>query len=218
MNGKPSDLGLRARTGVLIVLGILGTIAAGPWTFSFFALALWLIGSREAHALIVQAGERERIGITSVLLSGLWAISMAGLWAIGWGNGAYTLWLPMGWFVLIWLNDTGAYLVGRKLGRHPLAPRISPKKTWEGWFGGLLGSVMAALLLRLWMPIEAPWVLLAVVASVFGPLGDLAESALKRRAGAKDSGTILPGHGGVLDRFDSHIFAAPIAAILLHFF
>jgi len=113
--------------------------------------------------------------------------------------------------VLIWVGDTVAYYVGRAFGRLPLAPMISPKKTWEGAAGNLLGSLLVAWPFAEWVGVE--WYDLAAVAAmanVAGQIGDLVESAYKRGAGVKDSGALLPGHGGVLDRIDSLIFAAPV--------
>lgn len=115
-------------------------------------------------------------------------------------------------FLVTWANDTGAYLVGAPLGRTPLAPRISPKKTWEGVIGGTVASVAAAFACRAWFlesltAVDA--LVIGVVISVTAPLGDLCESLLKRSAGIKDSGSIVPGHGGILDRVDSLIFTAP---------
>jgi phosphatidate cytidylyltransferase len=115
--------------------------------------------------------------------------------------------------VLVWANDTGAYFTGLTLGKKPLAPRVSPKKSWEGLWGGMALSVSVSLVLaRYWVYeltlLHAGVIALGVVA--FGTLGDLFESMLKRDAGIKDSGTMLPGHGGLLDRFDSLIFAVPI--------
>ncbi len=109
-------------------------------------------------------------------------------------------------------SDTGAYFTGRALGKHPFAPRVSPKKTWEGAIGGLFFSVLACQLWRGVMPelsaVDAT--VLGLGAGFLGQLGDLSESLIKRSAGVKDSGRILPGHGGVLDRFDAVAFAAPI--------
>jgi phosphatidate cytidylyltransferase len=123
----------------------------------------------------------------------------------------------MGWFALMWTNDSGAYIAGRSFGKHKLAPQISPGKTWEGWAGGLLFTVALGWFLQGSMGLE--WgLMLAAVVSLLGPLGDLAESFLKRKAGIKDSGHVLPGHGGVLDRFDSHLFSAPVAAVFLLIF
>ena len=123
-------------------------------------------------------------------------------------------------FVLIWLNDTGAYLVGSTIGRHRLFPRISPGKSWEGFLGGLVIVCGAALLLANFFP-ELTWyhrVALATVIVGFGTWGDLVESLIKRTCGAKDSGTILPGHGGILDRFDSVMLATPAALLYLEVF
>ncbi len=123
-------------------------------------------------------------------------------------------------FVLIWLNDTGAYLVGSAIGRHRLFPRISPGKSWEGFWGGLIIVWIAALLLAPFFP-ELAWyhrVTLATVIVTFGTWGDLVESLIKRTCSAKDSGNLLPGHGGILDRFDSVMLATPAALLYLEVF
>jgi phosphatidate cytidylyltransferase len=125
-------------------------------------------------------------------------------------------------FGVIWAGDAGAYFVGRSVGRHRLFPHISPNKTLEGSLGGFAGSMLLAWALgRWWRTSDLRIVLLlAGLAAVAGQAGDLAESALKRSADLKDSGALLPGHGGLLDRIDSLIFAAPVvwlAAVVLHF-
>ena len=128
--------------------------------------------------------------------------------------------LIMGVFLLIWVNDSFAYLVGRSLGRTKLYPSISPKKTVEGTLGGLIFAMAAAFVMGHYEPlISAPqWMILAYVIVVMGTLGDLLESKLKRMAGVKDSGAILPGHGGMLDRLDSLVFAAPFTYLTLTIF
>jgi phosphatidate cytidylyltransferase len=114
--------------------------------------------------------------------------------------------------VLIWVGDTSAYFIGKGLGRVPMAPVLSPKKTWEGAAANLLGSLVVGLLAARWLPLPALSVLtLVLLANVAGQAGDLLESAYKRSASVKDSGQLLPGHGGMLDRIDSLALAAPIA-------
>ena len=117
-------------------------------------------------------------------------------------------------FALIWVNDTFAYLGGRLLGKHKLWEALSPKKTWEGFLSGLAVSVLAALFFPHLFPGIFPavfWPVVAVVVSVFSTFGDLLESKIKRQAGVKDSGTLIPGHGGILDRVDSFMMAWPAA-------
>lgn len=112
-----------------------------------------------------------------------------------------------------WAGDTAAYYIGRRFGKHPLAPVISPNKSWEGAIGSVVGSLVFGLLyLGSLMPQIPLWQVaaMAVIGNVAGQFGDLAESAMKRGAGVKDSGTLLPGHGGVLDRVDSTLFALPV--------
>ncbi len=118
--------------------------------------------------------------------------------------------------VLIWAADTGAYFAGKNFGRHKLAPGISPGKTWEGWAGGALLALATGWAFGQFVPdISLTHRLVAAgVVAVFGPLGDLAESMLKRSAGVKDSGTFLPGHGGLLDRFDAFLLVLPVLVLL----
>lgn len=125
-------------------------------------------------------------------------------------------------FFCIWANDTGAYLIGSKFGKRRLFQSISPKKSWEGFFGGLLFSVVMSLIVKLMgvLPSEMSIFNVAVLGcliSAFATLGDLFESALKRNMGVKDSGNIIPGHGGILDRIDSALFALPAVVLYLYF-
>jgi len=124
-------------------------------------------------------------------------------------------------FLVLMGADTGAYYVGRAIGKHKLAPKVSPGKTWEGVAGGLLAALTLATAAHFWFFKELPlkWALpLAAVMTVLGILGDLTESALKRGAGAKDAANILPGHGGALDRLDSLLFNAPLIYYFAHFY
>ena len=121
-------------------------------------------------------------------------------------------------FIFIWVNDTGAYLVGSRWGKRRLAPSISPKKSVEGSIGGLLLVLLSAVVLRLLLFPELSWLrilLIAAVVAIFGTIGDLFESSLKRQAGVKDSGKLIPGHGGILDRIDSLLLAVPAVYLLL---
>jgi len=114
--------------------------------------------------------------------------------------------------VVTWASDSAAYYAGTLWGKHPLMPSISPKKTYEGLLGGLMGAIAAAVLAQIWFASELSWtdaVVLGILLTLTGLAGDLFESAIKRRAGVKDSGGILPGHGGMLDRIDSLLFTAP---------
>jgi phosphatidate cytidylyltransferase len=126
----------------------------------------------------------------------------------------------IGFFLLIWANDTGAYLAGITMGRHKLFERISPKKTWEGFFGGILTAAAVAWLLSGWLGVlsTSAWVIVALIIAIAGTYGDLVESMLKRSLGIKDSGSVMPGHGGFLDRFDSAILSFPLVYLFISLF
>ena len=137
----------------------------------------------------------------------------------------YTYLIPLCVFVFLWINDTGAYLCGSLLGKHKLFPRISPGKSWEGSIGG--GILVMGIAVLIWYLTEQysvnelnlnafEWAGLGLTVVIFGTWGDLIESLLKRTLGIKDSGTILPGHGGMLDRFDSSLLAIPAAVVYLY--
>lgn len=119
-------------------------------------------------------------------------------------------------FVLIWSSDTFAYLTGKFFGKHKMAPKISPKKTWEGFAGGVVLTLVLGFFVEQYFPeLRGNWMIVGLLVSIFAPLGDLVESQLKRSFAVKDSGNIIPGHGGVLDRLDSFIICAPV--IYLYF-
>lgn len=121
--------------------------------------------------------------------------------------------------ILLWVNDTGAYLVGITAGKHPLFKRISPKKSWEGFFGGLVFTILASLVMPSFFGItgKGGWLLVAIAIVAGGTFGDLVESMIKRKANVKDSGNLIPGHGGFLDRFDSILFAWPLMFMIISF-
>lgn len=133
------------------------------------------------------------------------------------GGSTYSFILPLSIFIFIWSNDTGAFCCGCTLGRHKLWERISPKKTWEGFIGGCVVAMIAAYVISIYFEelTMLQWIGMAIVVVVSGTLGDLIESCMKREMGIKDSGNILPGHGGMLDRFDSTLLAAPSVLIYL---
>jgi phosphatidate cytidylyltransferase len=157
-----------------------------------------------------------------------WALSLAGGLYFGWllAHFVYLRRLPAGlaWILaallVTWACDSGAYFVGRAVGRHKLCPRLSPGKTWEGIAGGLLGALAAGALVG-WLGMRflggvglVPGLMLGLVVSVVSPFGDLVISMMKREVGAKDSGTLIPGHGGILDRTDSLLFVVTAAYYL----
>jgi phosphatidate cytidylyltransferase len=126
--------------------------------------------------------------------------------------------LPLSIFIFNWVNDTGAYCTGMLFGKHRLFERISPKKSWEGSIGGAVFSIIAAIILAHFFTFLSTgiWIGLGLTVVVFGTWGDLTESLMKRTLGIKDSGNILPGHGGMLDRFDSTLMAVPAAVVYLY--
>lgn len=141
------------------------------------------------------------------------------------GGITYYYWFALSVFIFLWSSDSGAYLFGSWLGKHRLFPRISPNKSWEGSIGGGLVALAASQVIATFIPFadnltpmasRVMWAGLAILVVVFGTWGDLVESLLKRKLGIKDSGHILPGHGGMLDRFDSSLLAIPAAVIYLY--
>lgn len=145
------------------------------------------------------------------------AVPFCFFYGIAFTGGEYSSTYPLGFLILLWASDTGAYLFGISLGKHKLFERHSPKKTWEGFAGGMIVSLLAAVILSMYFH-ELPlyhWLTISAIIVVAGTLGDLSESMLKRSLSAKDSGSLLPGHGGLLDRFDGLLLAAPLVFVYL---
>ena len=216
--------------------------AALLWIAAIWRIAA-PIGLRHSWGIYALIGAAYVLILAATLLEELW--SKAANPVANWGNVlisqtmiavpfcslcalmALDKWILLALFVLMWVNDSGAYCVGtltakRAEGNHKMFPRVSPKKSWEGLFGGMAFAIGAAYILHRygWFDSiaanawgEAIIILFALIATGFGTLGDLMESLLKRTIGVKDSGKFLPGHGGVLDRFDSILLAAPIIAV-----
>lgn len=146
------------------------------------------------------------------------ALPFALVFEIGFALSSYVPIFMLAVLIIIWVNDTFAYLTGMCFGKHRLFERISPKKSWEGFIGGCIAAVMASIFFSFFYQSFLnifEWIGFALVVVVFGTWGDLFESLIKRKLGVKDSGNMIPGHGGILDRFDSTIFAIPAIAIYL---
>lgn len=136
------------------------------------------------------------------------------------GTMVFSPGIVVGFLLLLWANDTAAYLAGVTFGKHRLMERISPKKSWEGFLGGLIVTLLAAWFLSGWFGAvnTMGWIIISVIISIAGTYGDLIESMLKRSMGVKDSGSVMPGHGGFLDRFDSAIISFPLVFLFISLF
>jgi len=176
-----------------------------PLVYTFFIYELYSASQKPFHNIATSMLGIVYIGLPFTLLE--W-IAL---------DDGYQPNIVCGLMILNWINDTAAYLIGSKKGKTLLLPRISPKKTWEGTIGGANFTLITTVGLTILMPQlrAVDWVVLAVIVIVFGTLGDLVESMLKRSLQTKDSGNLLPGHGGLLDRFDSFIFIMPFATLYL---
>lgn len=235
--GAFSQGGYRPRIPLGIALALLLIVAVALQATAVLDLVMPLVTFAVIASLVFELTRHsERNALAS------WALTLAGAFYLGWllshfillrmlstplRSNVFTLIglsLDSGaaWIYLIlaitWIQDTAAYFVGKYIGRHKLAPVLSPKKTWEGAIGGLLGSVAAAIgfAVIFGLPISAPQALfLGLIGGIVGPLGDLAESMIKRQVGIKDAGNLIPGHGGILDRADSLLFTGPVLYYLI---
>lgn len=219
---RPAGFLILVGTVSFVVGRALNGFESGPWILSLLVLA-----SMAYHLVAYECG-RDKAGSD-------FGVTLAGALYLGW-IGAYLVslrYLPEGmwWFLLalpaVWCADAGAYIVGSRFGRHKLSRRLSPKKSWEGYLGGTLfatlgGGLLAAFYQALAGPASAVTpargALLGFVVALLSLLGDLGESMFKRQAGVKDSGNLLPGHGGVFDRIDSWLWAGVIGYYLVAWF
>ncbi len=202
--------------GVVVLLSVpLLAIIPGFFVVSFVLPAVILL------ATILQKKTALTAGFTALAALLYISIPMACLITLRGGAGSFHFAIPLALILMIWMNDTMAYIVGSFIGRTPFSP-ISPKKTWEGTAGGALLTIAGAAVWGYFSPLKqynmADWMVLALCAAVAGTAGDLLESKLKRMAGIKDSGNIMPGHGGALDRFDSLLVTLPFAFCYAAFF
>jgi len=181
-------------------------------TIDFLILAISLFTAFKSVVLLFDIGTSKIDSFSKyIYLIGYIVFPVILITKLPYVTGIFTPSIIISIFVLIWINDTMAYVVGKSIGKNKLFERISPKKTIEGFIGGVVFSILFSILIAYYF-IQQPilyWVIIAAIVGVFGTLGDLVESKLKRLANVKDSGKIMPGHGGILDRLDSIIFVGP---------
>lgn len=217
---------------VLIGIGELRNLALGPWLpLELLFFAPFLLGRPDLRLSAGLGFGVFLLGIVWMVLAlcrkvavprftGWFVLPLSMLWLMHYGQVAGGAWnlhtiliLPI---VPLWVGDSAAIFAGRAFGKHLMAPTISPKKTWEGGFANFLGCVLGAWAVGVWCGVGVPQALVCgALMGILGQVGDLFESALKRQAGRKDSGALLPGHGGILDRIDSLIFSAPAVVFVL---
>jgi len=213
--------------GSAVVLPLVGVVAlilarqAWGFTHSDWILALIVLLAMGFQVVAQQCGSQTSASDFGMVLSSVLYLGWLGAYFISLRS------LPDGqWWVLVvlpavWAADAGAYIIGRRFGRRPLCSRVSPKKTWEGYLGGVAAAVLLTPLLAALWHLRAPAVTplhglqIGLVMAVLTPLGDLGESMLKRQFGVKDSGKLLPGHGGIMDRVDSWIWAVTLGYYLV---
>jgi len=200
---------LIAGSGLLLIIAVYASLR-------FHVSPLWLL----LPAVLLTTGYSLPGHRLAGSLTLFWlAMPLASYLALGWFPEAtrFQPLLPLSVIALVWINDIFAYLTGSLLGKHPMTPRLSPGKTWEGFAGGAVFNLFAGWILYRITGTFAPatWILSAFIISLLGLAGDLFESGQKRKREVKDTGSLLPGHGGILDRFDSLLFVAPAILLLL---
>ncbi|MBO74194.1 MAG: hypothetical protein CMD33_02860 [Flavobacteriales bacterium] len=201
-----SETLIRTLSGAVFGVLLIGLVYCGPWTNALFWAMVSIIAVREFKTGSKKASLTKVWGFAAFLA--LWMCMIIGL---PWQNsGAYEPSVLLSFVFTIWAADSGAYFVGKPFGKHKLLPSVSPGKSWEGLIGGAACAALVAYLL--WGSVLL-WV--GPLLAVLGTAGDLLESAWKRRNGLKDSGTIIPGHGGVMDRFDGFALTVPVYFVLL---
>ncbi|MCP4310937.1 MAG: phosphatidate cytidylyltransferase [Bacteroidetes bacterium] len=199
---------LLAASGALLIFGVYALFMLGMNPLWFILPAILWIAGYLLH------GDRN----TGFLVLFWIALPLSSFIAIGWlPDGAWDSLLPVAVIALVWINDTFAYVTGSLFGKHPMTPRLSPGKTWEGFVGGLLFTMLSGWIFYHFTGLQtsATWISAGAAVGLFGLAGDLFESHLKRKNNAKDAGGLLPGHGGILDRFDSLLFVAPALFLLI---
>jgi CDP-diglyceride synthetase len=186
---------VRALSGAVFVVVVMAAIGWSPWSNAVLWILVAFLGMREGWRAQSKGGWKVALAVLP---------AAAAMVSWGWMDEPYDAW-PVWVFVwMIWANDTGAYVVGKPFGKHKLWPSVSPGKSWEGFVGGLVASAFVAGAVFGW-----EWSVMGALIGALSTAGDLTESAWKRRLGLKDSGQLMPGHGGALDRFDGFLFAAP---------
>jgi len=209
-----------------ILLGTVFYSSIVLWEFGVIGINLLLINLLILPLLLIVELMRKSatpfLNVAAGLLGLGWIFFplalLSGFFNLGNGPGWLHSGALLGFFLILWIYDSGAYIFGSMFGRHRILERISPKKSWEGFFGGSAAGLLTAYLISAsFIEFSAiQWMLIALIIIVFGTFGDLVESMLKRSTGVKDSGSILPGHGGILDRFDAVFLAAPPVYILIY--
>jgi len=216
---------LKANRPLGLAIGLLFFAIACLYSIGLVSITgFWLVAPLVSSVFIAELYRKHEFPFQNIAITlfGVFyiAIPLSLLTLIGFPERStmgYHPHLIMGFFFLLWASDTGAYLTGITIGKHPMFPRISPKKSWEGFTGGLVLTLLVAIIISKYF-VELPrmdWVVIAIIICIFGVWGDLIESMLKRSLQIKDSGNILPGHGGILDRFDSVLFSAPLVFVYL---
>ena len=214
--GRPLSLSLVASVVVAGLLPLIEEIPQAHLTAAGLIAALVIVSLFDALFFeldVQQVPQRVGLAVLGAAWPGLLLAALVRLRKLPHGAG----WILMA-LTVTWANDTGGYFAGRFLGKHKLFPRVSPKKTWEGFAGGMAASIGGAVVVQALFIPELSWwgaVIIGAGAGLLGPLGDLSESMLKRGFGAKDSGRLLPGHGGIMDRIDAMLPAAVAGWIVL---
>lgn len=210
-DNKPQKIvGLLLGAAIFIAFSLIAMKLQNPLILLYFLPLIYLVFIAELFRKMKNPFRNIAFTFLGIVYVAL-PFSLLNLIAVSNREGVYDPSILIGILLILWASDTGAYLVGSRIGKRKLFERISPKKSWEGSFGGALLSLIAAYLNAKFFPVFSPadWYVIAFLIVIMGTFGDLVESLYKRSKNVKDSGTILPGHGGILDRFDSLILASP---------